>query len=478
MINHRTVEVTFHAGRSRTAHLTWGQQGTWDVLRRWLPEMKPFFVLTRWLDVPLLLEVDDVLAQLSHLLQRHESLRTLFPAGVDGQGSQHVLGEGVVEVEVVDRPDGDPVSFADIVTDCLGRAGGRPFAHDTELPIRFAVATHEGIPVLLMFAVSHLAADHLGADLLAAELAALLRARTDGDAPPPARPAVQPVDLAVFERSPDGQRLNVDALAHLRQQLRRLPADPLPERVTPVTPRYWRGELASDAAAVALRLAARRLRTTTSVTLLAVVNALVRTVCATPVYPLDIMQSNRVEPELRYTVTSLNQAVRTAMEVSGDTVGDLVGHARAAMGAAMRHARHDGRAAAQVARAAADAAGRPLPVGGQFNDRWSLQPRPAGPAPDPQALAGLAATTTFEWPQRAAAEAMPLYADAGGTAERIHLSLMADTALLAPADIRGFLYAVEQVAMELARDDVSLRRVTEIFEGHRLCAVPGNADTP
>ncbi|MEV6708592.1 hypothetical protein, partial [Micromonospora wenchangensis] len=109
-------------------------------------------------------------------------------------------------------------------------------------------------------------------------------------------------------------------------------------------------------------------------------------------------------------------------------------------------------------------------------DRWSLQPRPAGPAPGPQALAGLAATTTFEWPQRAAAEAMPLYVDASGTAERIHLSLMADTALLTPADIRGFLYAVEQVAMELARDDVSLRRVTEIFDSHRLCEV--HPDTP
>ncbi|MEU1603004.1 condensation domain-containing protein [Micromonospora matsumotoense] len=477
MINQRSAEVTFHAGRSRTAHLTWGQQGTWDVLQRWLPEMKPFFVLTRWLPVPLLLEVDDVLAQIAQLLQRHESLRTVFPAGPDGQGSQHVLGEGVVDIEVLDRPEGDPVSFADIVTDCLRRAGTRPFTHDTELPIRFSVATHEGIPVLLMFAVSHLAADHLGADLLAAELTTLLRARTDGDAPPPARPAVQPVDLAVFERSPDGQRLHVDALAHLRQQLRRLPVAPLPDRAAPATPRHWRGELASDAAAVALRLAARRLRTTTSVTLLAVTNALVRTFCAAPVYPLDIMQGNRAVPDLRYAVTSLNQAVRTAMEVSGDTVGDLVGHARTAMAAAMRHARYDGRAAGQVARAAAEAAGRPLAVGGQFNDRWSLQPRPTGPAPDPQALARLAETTTFDWPQKAATEAMPLYVDASGTADRIHLSLMADTALLTPADIRGFLYAVEQIAMELARDDVSLRRVTEIFDRHRLGDVPVHPDT-
>ncbi|MDG4802025.1 condensation domain-containing protein [Micromonospora sp. WMMD980] len=467
MITRRSAEVTFHAGVDRSAHLTWGQQGTWDVFRQWLPEMKPFFVLTRWLPVPLLLELDDVLAQLAHLLERHESLRTVFPAGPAGEGSQRVLGRGSVRVEVLDRPDGDPVSFADLVTDAVRQAGTTPFDHETELPIRFTVATHEGVPVLLVFAVSHLAADHLSADLLVDELTDLLRARADGAAAPPARPATQPVDLAAFERSLDGQRLNVDALAHLRRQLARLPAASLPPRLAPASPRYWRGELASAAAAAALRLAARRLRASTSVTLLAITNALVRTVCAGPVYPLDIMQSNRAAPSLRHTVTSLNQAVRLAMDVSGDTFDDLLGHARTAMAAAMRHARHDGRAAARVAAEA------PLAAGGQFNDRWSLQPRPAGASPAAADLPGLIAGTTFDWPQTAEAEGMPLYVDASGPADRVHLSLMADTALLAPADICGFLYAVEQVAVELAAGDIDLRRVTEIYDGHRLCEVPG-----
>ncbi|MEV0005756.1 condensation domain-containing protein [Micromonospora sp. NPDC050980] len=469
MITRRSAEVTFHAGADRSAHLTWGQQGTWDVFRQWLPEMKPFFVLTRWLPVPLLLELDDVLAQLAHLLERHESLRTVFPAGAAGEGSQHVLGRGVTPVEVLDRPDGDPVSFADLVTDFVREAGTTPFDHETDLPIRFRVATHEGVPVLVMFAVSHLAADHLSADLLVTELTELLRARADGAAAPPARPATQPVDLAAFERSVDGQRLNVDALAHLRDQLARLPVAPLPPRAAPATPRHWRGELASDAAAAALRLAARRLRASTSVTLLAITNVLVRTFCAAPAYPLDIMQSNRAAPTLRHTVTSLNQAVRLAMDVSGETFDDLLGHARTAMTAAMRHARHDGRAAARVARDAADAAPHPLPVGGQFNDRWSLTPRPTGTPPGLADLPGLTGRTTFDWPQKAAAEGMPLYVDASGPADRIHLSLMADTALLTPADIRGFLYAVEQIAVELAGGDVSLRRVTEIYDGHRMC---------
>ncbi|WDZ82634.1 condensation domain-containing protein [Micromonospora cathayae] len=468
MITESSAEFEFHGGRARSAPLAWGQQGTWDVIRHWYPETKPFFVLTRWLPVPLLLELGDVLEELAELMRRHEALRTLYHASERGEVTQEVLPGGVVTVDLYDRPADDPVSFTDIVTTCVERGTATGFDHEREVPIRFAVALHEGIPVLVVFAVSHLSADYLSADLLAAELNALLRARVDRVPAPPARPAAQPVDLATFERSPQGQLLNVEAMRHLRQHLDRITPGLLPARATPVTPRFHRGELESDAMPVALRAAARRHRTTTSVLLLAVSMALLGRFCPGPVLPLDIMQSNRSTPELFHTVSSLNQAVRTAVDLPAVTFADLVERAARVMAQARAYARYDGRAAQQVIATAARSRGTDFEPGCQFNDMWSTLPRPAGrPVTDPAELDRLAAATTFGWPQTADAEGMVVFLDVRGTAERLQLSLMADTALLPPDDIRAVLFAFERVAIALATGEVTLAGMHAILDGCR-----------
>ncbi|GLZ43490.1 condensation domain-containing protein [Actinokineospora sp. NBRC 105648] len=441
MITRGTADVVFHSGRSRTGTLAWGQRGTWDIMAEWLPEMKPFFVLSRWLDIPLLLELGDVLDILGELLSRHESLRTHYHRTPRGDATQEVLAAGTLTIEVFDRPADDPVTFADIVTDCTIRLGGTPIDHGTELPIRVAVALHEGIPVLLYFAVSHLSADNSSADLLVTELGKLFRARADGLPLPPPRPAQQPLDLVAHESSPEGQLRTIEAVRYLRAQLARLTPGMLPARAEPVAPRFHRGELESDAIPVAVRLAARRYRTTTSVILLSITTALVRDLVVGPVYALEIMQGNRTAPELFGTVSSLNQAVLTAVEVTAGSFAELVRQSEQCMAAAARHARYDARATRAVPRQAVP--------GCQFNDMWSTLPRSRAIAVD---LVELAAATTFSWPQTAESEGMSLFLDTRGTSERLQLSLMADTALLPPAEIRAFLYAFEQLALDLAQD--------------------------
>jgi hypothetical protein len=460
VITESTVQAEFHGGKARVGPLTWGQQGTWDGLHQWLPEVKPFFVLTRWLPVPLLLGLGDVLEQISELLLRHESLRTLFHASARGDATQEVLGSGVVDVTVFDRPADDPVDFGGIVTDCLARAGATAFDHEKELPVRISVALHEGIPVLVVLGVSHLAADHTGTELLVAELAAMLRARADGRPVPPAKSAVQPVDLALRQNSPDGQVLTIEAVRHLREQVARMPSAGAPERAAPESPRFVRGEIESDALPVAVRTAARRLRTTTSVVLLSITTALVRCFCPGPTYRLDVMQGNRLAPDLFAAVTTLNQAVKTVADLDAADFGEVLRRSARTMAAAKRHAHHDGRTAREVLR------GIPLPPGCQVNDMWSTLPRSRTPPADP-------APTTLAWPERTPNEDMALYLDTGGTANRMRLSLMADTALLPPDDIRAFLFAFERIAVELATEDVSLDRIGEVFAaahgrvGHR-----------
>ncbi|MET1075369.1 MAG: hypothetical protein ABWY11_22165 [Umezawaea sp.] len=455
MITESTVQAEFHGGRARVGPLTWGQQGTWDGIHEWLPEVKPFFVLTRWLPIPLLLGVGDVLEQISELLLRHESLRTLFHPSPRGDATQEVLASGALDVSLFDRPADDRVEFTGIVTDCLVRAGATAFDHDKELPIRISLALHEGIPVLAVLGVSHMAADHTGTELLVAELATMLRARADGKPVPAPKPSVQPVDLATRQNSPDGQLLNIEATHHLRAQLALMPSAPAPARAVPLSPRFVRGEIESDALPVAVRAAARRLRTTTSVVLLSITTALLRCVCPGPAYRLDIMQSNRLAPDLFNAVTTMNQAVKTVVALDVDSFDEVVRRSSAAMAAAKRHARYDGRLAREVLRDVA------LPPGCQVNDMWSTLPRARGAS-----SADLAATT-LTWPERTAHEDMDLYLDTGGTPDRMRLSLMADTALLPPGDIQAFLFAFERIARTLVASDLTLEQIAEVFLDHQ-----------
>ncbi|MFD9736467.1 hypothetical protein [Umezawaea sp. NPDC059074] len=450
MITESTVQAEFHGGRSRVAPLTWGQRGTWDGIHEWLPEVKPFFVLTRWLDVPLLLSLGDVLEQLSELLLRHESLRTLFHASPRGDATQEVLASGALDVTVFDRPADDPVDFTSIVTDCLVRAGATAFDHDKELPVRISLALHEGIPVLVVLGVSHMAADHTGVELLVAELTAMLHARAGGKPVPAPKPAVQPVDLATRQNSPDGQLLNIEAMRHLREHVARMPSHGPAARAVPLSPRFVRGEIESDALPVALRAAARRLRTTTSVVLLSITTGLLRHLCPEPVHRLDVMQSNRLAPDLFDAVTTLNQAVKTVVDLDVPDFAAVLRQSAATMTAAKSHARYDGRLAAEVLRDVV------LPPGCQINDMWSTLPRS-------RTKAGPPTPTTLTWPERTPHEDMALYLDTGGTPDRMRLSLMADTAFLPLDDLRAFLFTVERIAAELAEEDVDLDRIGEVF---------------
>ncbi|GAA0640411.1 hypothetical protein GCM10010174_73320 [Kutzneria viridogrisea] len=471
MITKSTATAEFHGGRSRVAALAWGQQATWDVMRGWPHEDRSFFTLTRWLPVPLLLGLGEVLEQISELVLRHESLRTLYHPSHRGEATQEVLASGAVTVEVFDRPAEDPVDFATIVNDCIARMKATGFDHDKELPVRFSVATHEGIPVLLMFGVSHLSADHMSTDLLSAELTALLKARADGTAAPAARQALQPVDLATMEHSPEGQLCNVEAMRYLRQQLDRLAPGLVPVRAVPSSPRFFRAELESDAIPVAVRAAARRYRSTTSVVLLSITTALVRCFCPGPVYPLDIMQSNRVAPELFATVSSLNQAVRTAVDLTAGSFGEVLHQSESVMAAARRRSRYDGRAAKEVVRTVASSRGTEFEPGFQFNDMWSTVAKSAArPAGGLAELDRLTETTTFDWPQKTDSEGMAIFLDTRGTPERINLSLMADTALLPPEDIRAFLFAFERIAIVLATSDITFTQIEELFAEHRTHA--------
>ncbi|MFY1636858.1 condensation domain-containing protein [Solwaraspora sp. WMMB335] len=457
MITAYTTDVEFHSGRARKAPLTWGQEMIWDLIRD-LDEARTYAVLTRWMPIPLLLSVGDVLESLGELVRRNETLRTMYHPTASGDATQEVLGSGALPVEMFDRPVDDPTDYTTIVTDYLVRASEAGFDHEKELPIRFAVILQDGIPILLAFAVSHLSADFMSADLLVAELDAMLQARADGRPWPVARQARQPADLAALEGRPEGQLRNIEATRFIRRQLDRAHPDMLPARAVPATPRFFRGQLESSAVAVAVGPAARRYRTSTSVLLLSITSALMRCVCPGRAYPIDLMLGNRADPALAGTVCSLSQSILTVIDLTPSSFAGLVKRCAAVTAEARNHGWHRKR----VVQGLIEAAGADR--GCQFNDIWSQLPgRPSRPPVTLADLQEMTGSTSFSWPEQVPEKNKDLFMGIRGTAERMHLSLFADTALLPPGDIRAFLDTFERTAIELAFADVTPDQIAGWF---------------
>ncbi|MGW5054219.1 condensation domain-containing protein [Actinokineospora sp. NPDC004072] len=200
----RTLSVPFAVPGARSGPVALGQH---NVLR-WLGgdggDALPAFV-----PVPPGRSVEDVADAVGVVVARHESLRTVF----DGQ-VQRVLGTGAVPVSVYEL-DGDEVAF---VGGLVVRLLREPFDVAADLPVRALVVTRCGAPFIAVLLLSHAAVDGTAATLLGRQVAALL----DGDrsAPPVEH---QPIDQALWERSPAGQRRTAASLRYWAARLREAP---------------------------------------------------------------------------------------------------------------------------------------------------------------------------------------------------------------------------------------------------------------
>jgi hypothetical protein len=210
---------------AKSANLCWGQH---HHLLRYLrvpaPSRHEAHIGTSY-PLPAGCTVAAVRTALTHLVRRHEVLRTVYDltgTAADGrawprQVVQPPAPQPVTEATTEDDGTPSPV-------DVIARLTRTPFDLASDWPLRACVVTTGGRLVRLHLVFNHLAFDDVALDRLAAELDELLVARTEG------RPAVlgpvdhQPVDLARFEES----RTDADiepALSHWRDIVGKLPAD-------------------------------------------------------------------------------------------------------------------------------------------------------------------------------------------------------------------------------------------------------------
>jgi amino acid adenylation domain-containing protein len=167
------------------------------------------------------LDVEAFSAAVGDLLERHESLRTLYPV-VDGVPRQLIVDpERARELARLEVREGDDIESVN-----------RRFDTATELPLRavlFAVAPDEHVFVLVMHQI---AVDGWSLTPLARDLADAYRARLGGTAPARAPLSVQYADYAVWQSSILGDPADPDSGISRQLDYWKSTLDGLPEELT------------------------------------------------------------------------------------------------------------------------------------------------------------------------------------------------------------------------------------------------------
>ncbi|MFE2067200.1 non-ribosomal peptide synthase/polyketide synthase [Streptomyces sp. NPDC059467] len=186
-------------------------------------------------------------AALGDVVDRHETLRTVFPAA-DGVPYQQVLATGEARPRLSVTPADEPA-----LPELLAGAAARGFDLAAEPPLRaevFEISVDEHVLLLVMH---HIAGDGWSLGPLAADLATAYAARRQGEEPQWGPPPVQYADYTLWQHELLGDPADQDSLftrqqaywtaqlADLPEQIR-LPAD----RPRPATPSYSGGHLAIE----------------------------------------------------------------------------------------------------------------------------------------------------------------------------------------------------------------------------------------
>jgi hypothetical protein len=256
--------VAFRGERSGSCGLTWGQKWIWRAVHSQAPELR-HLNMSRILAVPPGRDLDTVLAGLAALLSRHEGLRTRFSVDETGTPVQMFARRGELPVQVVEAGGDDPEAVAGRVLEGLEAL---PFTV-SELSVRVAVVTSDGVPCHVVLTAFHLAVDHRGLAMVAEDLVTELAG---------ARPALSflhPLDRVAHEHSAEGRRGSADSLRFWARELDRFPADMLPGPAAPPgQPRFQEVALRSRALHTAVRALAARFGVADGAVLLAFVAVL------------------------------------------------------------------------------------------------------------------------------------------------------------------------------------------------------------
>jgi amino acid adenylation domain-containing protein len=175
------------------------------------------------------LDVSALEAAIRDLIERHESLRTVFPE-TDGSPRQHILDAGTTgfRLRVLEATTPDDVD------QLAAKAAAEPFDVQTDLPTRATLLrTDDGKLHTLILVIHHIAADGWSMAPLARDLETAYRARLEATAPTWEPLPVQYADFTLWQHALLGDQEDPDSTA--TTQLRLLARNPRRPAGTPRT---------------------------------------------------------------------------------------------------------------------------------------------------------------------------------------------------------------------------------------------------
>ncbi|MFI5910641.1 amino acid adenylation domain-containing protein [Dactylosporangium sp. NPDC051541] len=287
------------------------------------------------------LDADALRLALVDVLDRHESLRTVFPS-VDGRAVQRVLPAVHPEWHVIACTEAElPGRLAD-----AARHGFDLTAEPLIRPHLFAVGTHSNVLLLLLH---HIVTDEWSEGRIVADLGTAYAARTRDRAPDWAPLPVQYADYALWQRellgdADDPASLQARQLAFWREALAGAPTElTLPtDRPRPAQPSHAGGIVPFDVPADThrrVRELARRTGATAFMVVQAALAALLHRLGAGTDIPLGSPVAGRADQRLDELAGFFVNTLVLRADLTGDpTFAELVARVRAADLAAFGHA--------------------------------------------------------------------------------------------------------------------------------------------
>ncbi|MEN3614985.1 hypothetical protein AAH979_36320 [Plantactinospora sp. ZYX-F-223] len=360
------VRLDFAAGEPATAPLTWAQLVMWGPIQ-WFGKEANQFNLTGTLVLAAPTDRARVLAALRTLVERHQALRSHYVDAADGP-RQRVAASGSLDVTVLD----DRAEPAQVLDELTARLADAAFDHEVEWPLRLGwTVDRNGLVTGIALVGSHLALDgwafttlvdllreqladdpadpHLGGGAGEHESADDRQPSRAGSGPAPTRtpagPAgagFQPVEQAVLQSSPDGERQGRLALRHWEDALSAAPASmfDLPRAETGDHP-IERHLLDSVAAAEAASWLAARTRTSFSSVLLGLTAMILTAYNGHHTCVLKLIAGNRLDRRSRELIAINAQDAFLAFPVPETDLLDTVRQVHRPAFDAYRRAQYD-----------------------------------------------------------------------------------------------------------------------------------------
>ncbi|MCX5173061.1 amino acid adenylation domain-containing protein [Streptomyces antibioticus] len=288
------------------------------------------------------LDVDALRAAVHDLVERHETLRTVFPDD-QGRARQHVLtpDEARIPFEVTDTDE-------DLLPELLAEAGAYGFELDREPPLRVQVFRTGDQDWTLLLLLHHIAGDEWSEGPLNRDLALAYAARTAGRAPEWEPLPVRYADYTLWQREvlgdeQDPESLSARQIAYWKQTLAGLPEElALPfDRPRPLESSYRGGaaDLSLDAElGAALHALARDNGVSVFMVLQAAVATLLTRLGAGTDIPVGSPISGRTDAALDELVGFFLNTLVLRTDTSGDpTFRELLARVRASDLAAFDH---------------------------------------------------------------------------------------------------------------------------------------------